>query len=341
MVKDFDSDVFVVHANCRIVKGASRIAIYDLNGKIFLLNKSSEEIVDRVFNRVYISKKDISLSPELQSMCNFLEEKKLGTWIPLKITESLSQIKFEYDPPAIITNSVIDIAGEEKYFRKFILELSELNCPFVQIRLFPTAGLRVVKEIAKCIQDNEIPSVQFIMPFMANDSFFAEINQLIIENSRISEIIVYGVPFQFNLKDTINHQIIKTTTDSFTNANDCGCIGSQYFIPSVEFFIESMNYNNCLNRKVSLTTDGYVKNCPSLLSNYGHINDILLKEIVNTSEFQFYWHIKKDDIKICSKCEFRYMCSDCRAFIIDPKDIYSKPAKCNYDPIILSRNEHE
>ncbi|MNL67068.1 hypothetical protein D3C87_1916250 [compost metagenome] len=26
------------------------------------------------------------------------------------------------------------------------------------------------------------------------------------------------------------------------------------------------------------------------------------------------------------------MCTDCRAYVEDPKDIYSKPLKCGYDP---------
>lgn len=59
-----------------------------------------------------------------------------------------------------------------------------------------------------------------------------------------------------------------------------------------------------------------------------------LKEVMQSQEFQKLWHIKKDDIKVCQDCEFRYMCMDCRAFIKDPKDIYSQPAKCPYNPYI-------
>lgn len=40
---------------------------------------------------------------------------------------------------------------------------------------------------------------------------------------------------------------------------------------------------------------------------------------------------EKDDIHICKMCEFRYMCFDCRVYITDINDIYSKPLKCKYD----------
>jgi hypothetical protein len=32
------------------------------------------------------------------------------------------------------------------------------------------------------------------------------------------------------------------------------------------------------------------------------------------------------------KCEFRYICTDCRAMIENPKDERSAPLKCGYDP---------
>jgi hypothetical protein len=48
--------------------------------------------------------------------------------------------------------------------------------------------------------------------------------------------------------------------------------------------------------------------------------------------FKDAWSINKDEILVCRDCEFRYICSDCRVFIEDPHNIYSKPAKCKYDP---------
>jgi hypothetical protein len=50
------------------------------------------------------------------------------------------------------------------------------------------------------------------------------------------------------------------------------------------------------------------------------------------NRFRSAWHIKKDMIKKCRDCEFRYACTDCRAYLEDPQDILSKPLKCGYDP---------
>ncbi len=60
---------------------------------------------------------------------------------------------------------------------------------------------------------------------------------------------------------------------------------------------------------------------------------VSLQEVVkNESSFKQYWSIKKDQIDTCKVCEFRYMCTDCRVFIENSDDLYSKPSKCNYNP---------
>lgn len=57
-----------------------------------------------------------------------------------------------------------------------------------------------------------------------------------------------------------------------------------------------------------------------------------LVTLKNNPGFKKYWNIKKDDMTKCKDCEFRYICTDCRAYLEDPDDIYSAPLKCGYDP---------
>ena len=81
-----------------------------------------------------------------------------------------------------------------------------------------------------------------------------------------------------------------------------------------------------------------------MLESYGNINEVSeeqLVEIVKSKPFQKYWNIKKDDIKICRDCEFRHICTDCRAYREDDADMYSKPLKCGYNPYIAKWNTEE
>ena len=76
-----------------------------------------------------------------------------------------------------------------------------------------------------------------------------------------------------------------------------------------------------------------IKNCPALKTGYGQIGKDKVKKIVRDAQFMEIWKIKKNDIDVCKSCEFRFICTDCRAF--HQSDVnYLKPAKCTYDPEI-------
>ncbi len=80
-------------------------------------------------------------------------------------------------------------------------------------------------------------------------------------------------------------------------------------------------------------------NCHSMKESYGNIRDTTLREALEKPDFKKYWNINKDQIKVCRDCEFRYICTDCRAYIEDPENIHSKPLKCGYSPYTCEREE--
>ncbi len=66
--------------------------------------------------------------------------------------------------------------------------------------------------------------------------------------------------------------------------------------------------------------------------SFGNIKDTTLKKALDHKDFKKYWNITKDQIEVCKDCEFRYVCTDCRAYKENPEDDYSKPLKCGYNP---------
>lgn len=66
--------------------------------------------------------------------------------------------------------------------------------------------------------------------------------------------------------------------------------------------------------------------------SFGHIKDTTLIEAIDKPKFKEFWNITKDQIHVCKDSEFRYVCTDCRAYIENPEDILSKPLKCGYNP---------
>lgn len=146
----------------------------------------------------------------------------------------------------------------------------------------------------------------------------------------ISKIIVMGAVR--NKRDADNKIIF--CTEKLTNAQQCGKIGKGLFMCNIESYLRSCIGNSCLYKKIAIDSDGYVKNCPNLKNNYGHISKTDLTSVINRTDFTDLWDIKKEEIDVCQDCEFRDICTDCRAMIKDPENIYSQPSKCGYNPYI-------
>lgn len=105
----------------------------------------------------------------------------------------------------------------------------------------------------------------------------------------------------------------------------------------MSLYNESLKYNNCLHKKLSIDQFGNIKNCPSCEKVFGNIYSSKLAEVVHLSEFKELWNIDKSKIQECTQCEFRYICVDCRAFLPQNTN-FNKPKKCNYDPFAAASN---
>ena len=150
----------------------------------------------------------------------------------------------------------------------------------------------------------------------------------IISNQRISDFYIYCLdkdkikPIQDNI-----HFINRPLSN-----DNCGHISKAGFTCNLKTFSEAQKFNTCLYKKISFGRKGEIKSCPSLPTSFGNVQSVKIKDVLFNKNFNKFWDINKDMIAICKDCEFRYVCTDCRAFISIPNDIYSKPLKCGYDP---------
>jgi SPASM domain peptide maturase of grasp-with-spasm system len=159
-------------------------------------------------------------------------------------------------------------------------------------------------------------------------------NKTLYENySRLSALKLYDAEFDRFSPPLFNPRGYNMyTCKKISNEHCCGVIDPSLFAINIKTFTESLHFNSCLNRKVSVDKKGYIKNCPSLSNHYGHVDETNLADITKTDDFKKLWNIKKDQISICKDCEFRHICTDCRAYRDNPDDIKSKPLKCGYNP---------
>lgn len=200
------------------------------------------------------------------------------------------------------------------------------------MRFFRPPSIKELEDISNLIYNNNFISIQCFFPY--NEAFIAHSKNIVEHNIKFTLIIMYGAPFDKIIYDMGGYGVgkILSTKENIADERNCGCIHYKYFSVNIESFTESLSYNSCLNRKIAIDKYGNLKNCPSLKKSYGHIENTTILHVVNNLEFTLLWKINKNLIHKCKDCEFRYICTDCRAYIENPNDIYSAPLKCGYNP---------
>jgi len=161
---------------------------------------------------------------------------------------------------------------------------------------------------------------------------FKDLRKLLIQNDIKTLLIKSEIGYSVLFMPPTGMGDIFLLKAKLNSPNCCGSIEKDLFTSNIKFFTESLHHNSCFNRKISIDAEGNIKNCPSMAESFGNIRDTTLAEAIEKPGFKKYWNINKDQIAVCKDCEFRYICTDCRAYVEDPSDILSKPLKCGYNP---------
>jgi SPASM domain peptide maturase of grasp-with-spasm system len=326
----------LLYSNCTITVGINRSLLSDLQkSKYFLIPNSfskilkdlSRENIQTVINKYKQDEKKI-----IKEYISFIINNDLGVLIESKMSKYFSNINFEYDNYAAITNSIIDLDNfNGNYIKDILLQLSDLNCQSVQLRFTKALLPNEIIKLKRLISEINIPNFQIVASNLNDETYVIWANFL-KNDSLLTNLFLFNVQ-NLNIANlNSGNTFFKTSSNPTFSEKSCGVIDSTYFTVNYEHFSESQNHNTCLNRKISIDTLGNIKNCPSMLNSYGNIARNKLKEVLENKEFLKYWNISKTQVQICSICEFRNICTDCRAFLQNPNDIYSKPLKCGYDP---------
>lgn len=233
--------------------------------------------------------------------------------------------------PNPIINSIIQYSKEHQdYYSDVISQLSLGGCRFVDV-WFHKVDYSDIKMFIENFAGTSICSLELYIELTHLREKEAIEKMLLDNEKRISKIFFFNEIMEISQRVFNGVTIYTFPYISFGPLN-CGNIFPQYFVTNVRHFTESQHHNTCLNRKISIDVDGNIKNCPSMSKSYGNIRDTKLIDVVNNPEFQKVWHIKKDEITKCKDCEFRHVCTDCRAYLENPDDQYSAPLKCGYNP---------
>ncbi len=333
--------IFRLFANCLPVKGAIRSTICDLqlgrfdfipNGLYHILTEMKGLTIVEIKASFHDNQHKI-----IDDYFAFLEHARYGFFC--SEPNLFPDLDLTWDAPGQITNAIIDINEESNHpFGSIFTQLDCLGCKALQIRIFTPMSPEELRRILDLTRRGGLRHIDLLLAY--SGEFTGDLLEGICsEHQRVSKIVVHSAPDERVIKVGNTNVQISFTTAQCDSPSCCGETSPRYFAVNIELFTEAQSWNTCLNRKISISTDGLIKNCPSMSDSFGHITTTPLNAALTAPMYKRLWSITKDQVKICRDCEFRYICTDCRAYREDPSDIASKPLKCGYNPYTAEWSE--
>lgn len=331
---------FKIYSNCILVKGLQRSVICDLQKQTFhiipntlynILSKKryNTKSIKQLYNK--FNKNRSVLEEYFTFLINenliILSESK-------KILKNFPKLSQNFLISSKITNAIIDFNEINYNYQKVIMQLDELQCKDIMVRYFSENNISSLNRLVGLINKSNILNMELVLPYCStvNENNFHE---LVKKSNKISKVYVHST--LEHLKEnfvTIDNTKIIFTKQKINSSECCGYISSEYFQTNIEMYLQSLNYNNCLYKKIGIDENGEIKNCPAMNQSFGNVNNTDLSEVIQKKKYKELWFLKKDKIEVCKDCEFRYICSDCRFHVENTNNLKSKPSKCNYDPSI-------
>lgn len=262
----------------------------------------------------------------------FVIDNELGMFLDHEVAACLTPLPTDYYPASKITNAILELDQHSSWSIPSILnQLDELGTQFLEVRFLDfysvVKHLRILQVYSK---DTTIESIQLMVPFHKDLKVFLD-SSLKEQFFRLSKILVYKASEGFEL-DAPLYKLVFTRQESVSHEY-CGNISMESFSIHTQSYVRNMNYNSCLDHKISVNKNGLIGNCPSMSETFGQVDETSLAEVLRGNKLQRKWKLTKDKISICSICEFRTICTDCRAFTLKNAE-NGKPSKCGYNPFI-------
>ncbi|MGN7758073.1 grasp-with-spasm system SPASM domain peptide maturase [Chryseobacterium sp. 22532] len=329
---------FNLFSNILVTKGAGRILISDLQRNVSELYPLElydiiEELKKHCIENI-IDGYDEESQVMINEYLNILLQNEYGFITEDNWDKNFPALSYDYDEPSILTEIFIEFS-EIAALKKIKQSVEHLRIKHLVLYSTEKFTAEDFIEIDQIFATSVLSGIEIFSPFHegVNKLFVGTLHK---NTERIYNIIFYSCGKKpFKIKDEFRFNLYFTEEE--VKISSCGKVDLKYFNTNISKVTEAVNHNSCLHKKIGIDINGNIKNCPLMAESFGNINDISLEDAVIKPGFRKYWNLTKDKIEICKDCEFRYICTDCRAYTernhtnSEGLDT-SKPLKCGYDP---------
>jgi len=326
-----------LHACNHIVKGAKRSNIVDVQRQnLHFVPNDLNDLLQRMADEKLLlvnlldehGSEDQSIIIEYFTM---LMSKELIWECPINLANNFPALQLHFHSPFELENAILDFNKHSNYcIDDALKELMGMKCRQIQIRDFDGYHFMKIYNVLESLTDEFLLSIHLLTPFQ--QKFQSQIETL-SRNPRINKLWLHSAPI--DIVDLSALSKVEVFPQEVSSSDHCGFVSPTYFTPNLGQISRSESVNTCLYKKISIDVDGQWCNCPAMPDKFGALGKIKIADILGLDKFKENWHIVKDQITVCKECEFRTICTDCRAFTLDPSKANAKPAKCDYSPYTL------
>lgn len=329
------TQVFKLFSNIIPVRGHRRSTLCDLQrGRIKLIPNDLFELLTQ-YENLPLARIQAKFPAEdhatIASYYEFLLDHEWGfmTTTP----ERFPKLDLAFAAPHLATNAIIDVDCHSDHdFAYFCAQLEALGCPSLQIRVFCAQEETWISGVLEVFAKSKLRNLEIWLPDGPHLER-QELLKVIRRHPRVYRVVLHSSqkPGVWQSGESRSMGLLVAVEDCIESADHCGQVDRSYFLAELYTFAEAKHFNSCLHRKISIDSAGQLRNCPSLPETFGAAEARDWKKVMAMPDFQSRWSITKDQVKVCQDCEFRYVCTDCRAFTENNHPL-GKPAKCGYDP---------
>jgi len=318
-LKNENKNYFRLFAHCIPVRGAENSLIYDLQrADTYQISNDFFDILSVIENTPF--DEIVEENNDLALMLRDLVNMELGFFCGQP--ESFPKLSQKWDIPSIISNAVVEYSKNTfPHIESIFKKLNSLFCRNVLLMFYDIPTKTELLELLGLSLNYEIYYIEIwlpkAIPFKKISKKYSNVRKLVFLNEK---------------KDfVVKKKFVEIKYSRHKNFSDL-CRNSDITkILDYSFYTESLHFNTCLNRKLSIDRHMQIKNCIFIEKSFGDFRNADIIDIVNSDKFQDLWYITKDNIKVCQDCQYRYMCQDCRAFTKN-NSLTEKPSFCNFNP---------
>jgi SPASM domain peptide maturase of grasp-with-spasm system len=329
-----DQRIFRLFACCIPVRGARRSTLCDLQRQSYRLIPNALYEILTVHRGRTVEEVKEALGHEhaetIDEYFAFLVEHDFGFWCD--DPDAYPELDLTWEAPERVTNAIIDTGRDSRHdYARILAQLDELGCRALQLRWFHPVPLSELDAVLALTCRNRLRSLDVVVPH--TDELSDEVLEaLCSRHQRVFSVFVHSAPEKRVRRVRGGMAVISHRPEVVDSAAHCGQVSPAYFNVTLGAFTEAQAHNSCLNRKISVDERGEIRNCPAMPRSFGNAASTSLHAALAADGFRDLWKVSKDQVDVCRDCEFRFVCTDCRAFTQNAADPLSKPAKCAYDP---------